>query len=261
MITKKSNFQNFQNVLFAFFMRELKTRFGTSKNGYLWMLAEPIFHILLLSTIFYELGKTISINISFPMFLIIGLLPYFLFNNIVNKIIVSIEANKGLMAYSPVEYIDPIIARTLLEVFLFMITFLIVNFIFVMIGIFEPPQNTLLFFSLIFGIIIFAFGFGLISVIIKEYWTNFNKILVIFMRPLYYISGIFFTANIIPSQYRDYFLYNPLFQYIEALRASWFRDFNDQYVNYYYIFGTSIVFLAISLLVYQLNKERIKITS
>jgi len=260
MIRKKANsFTIFSNVIFAFFMRELKTRFGQKKYGYFWMFVEPLFHILILSFIFSGLGRTVSLNISFPMFLLLGLLPYFLFNNISNKVMDAVSANRGLLAYSPVKIIDPIIARVLLEVMISTLTFITVSLVFIMADFFYPPEDILKFVLMIFVLVIFSFSLGLIFAIIKEYYEDFNKVTSIILKPLYYTSGIFYTAEMIPTTYREYFLYNPILVFIEAMRAFWFKEYTDKYVNYEYIFGLTLFLLALSLYMYKNNQEVFKV--
>jgi len=260
MVRKKTNsFTIFSNVIFAFFMRELKTRFGQSKHGYFWMFVEPLFHILILSFIFSALGKTISLNISFPIFLLFGLLPYFLFNNIVNKTMDAVSSNRGLLAYSPVKIIDPIIARVLLEVMVSTITFLAALVVFVPANFYYPPDKLLGFIGVVVVLIIFSFSLGLIFAIIKEYFPDFNKVSAIVLKPMYYVSGIFYTADMIPATYRDYFLYNPILLFIESMRSFWFKEYNDKYVSYEYLFGLTLFLLALSLYMYRNNQEIFKV--
>jgi len=44
-------------------------------------------------------------------------------------------------------------------------------------------------------------------------------------RPLFFTSGIFFTAEMIPSEIRQYLLYNPLLHMIEIVRSAFFDYF------------------------------------
>lgn len=54
-------------------------------------------------------------DISFPIFLVNGIIPYFIFSDIAIRSLKSIEANKGLFNYRPVKPVDTVVARTLLE--------------------------------------------------------------------------------------------------------------------------------------------------
>lgn len=65
-----------QAAVKALFLREIKTRFGKYRLGYLWAVLEPAGHLLILLTIFgYVMHRTMP-DISFPVFLINGLIPF-----------------------------------------------------------------------------------------------------------------------------------------------------------------------------------------
>jgi capsular polysaccharide transport system permease protein len=104
-----------QAAVKALFLREIKTRFGKYRLGYLWAILEPTAHLLILLAIFGYIMHRSMPDISFPVFLLNGLIPYFLFSNIAIRSIGAIEANLGLFNYRPVKPIDTIIARVILE--------------------------------------------------------------------------------------------------------------------------------------------------
>ncbi len=57
-----------QAVIKALFMREIKTRFGKYRLGYLWAVLEPAAHLMVLvGTLGYVMHKTMP-DISFPVF-------------------------------------------------------------------------------------------------------------------------------------------------------------------------------------------------
>ncbi|HFM0752662.1 TPA: ABC transporter permease, partial [Escherichia coli] len=77
----------------ALFFREIRTRFGKFRLGYLWAILEPASHLLILLGIFsYIMHRTMP-DISFPIFLINGLIPFFIFSNISRRSVGAIEAN------------------------------------------------------------------------------------------------------------------------------------------------------------------------
>ncbi|VFS71038.1 Polysialic acid transport protein kpsM [Kluyvera cryocrescens] len=113
-----------QAVIKALFMREIKTRFGKYRLGYLWAVLEPAAHLMVMVGIFgYIMHRTMP-DISFPVFLINGIIPYFIFSNITNRSISAIEANQGLFNYRPVKPIDTIIARAILEIAIYIFVYI-----------------------------------------------------------------------------------------------------------------------------------------
>jgi capsular polysaccharide transport system permease protein len=114
-----------QAAVKALFLREIKTRFGKYRLGYFWAVLEPAAHLLVLMVIFGFIMHRTMPDISFPVFLLNGIIPYFIFTNITNRSIGAIEANLGLFNYRPVKPIDTIIARASLETLIYAAVYLI----------------------------------------------------------------------------------------------------------------------------------------
>ncbi|HFO5052873.1 TPA: ABC transporter permease, partial [Escherichia coli] len=126
---KRSGFEVQKVTVEALFLREIRTRFGKFRLGYLWAILEPAAHLLVLLGIFgYIMHRTMP-GISFPVFLLNGLIPFFIFNSISNRSVEAIDANQGLFNYRPVKPMDTIIARTLLETLIYIIVYVLLMLI------------------------------------------------------------------------------------------------------------------------------------
>ena len=81
----RSGFEVQKVTVEALFLREIRTRFGKFRLGYLWAILEPSAHLLILLGIFgYIMHRTMP-DISFPVFLLNGLIPFFIFSSISNR--------------------------------------------------------------------------------------------------------------------------------------------------------------------------------
>ena len=96
------------NVIRALFFRELKTRFGKNRHlGYFWVIGEPLMQILVITTLVTLIREHIS-NLIIPgqtpvfMFLACGIIPFFMFRNIVTQLMGGIAGNLSLFFYKPV---------------------------------------------------------------------------------------------------------------------------------------------------------------
>ena len=125
----RSGFEVQKVTVEALFLREIRTRFGKFRLGYLWAILEPSAHLLILLGIFgYIMHRTMP-DISFPVFLLNGLIPFFIFSSISNRSVGAIEANLGLFNYRPVKPIDTIIARALLETLIYVAVYILLMLI------------------------------------------------------------------------------------------------------------------------------------
>ena len=102
--------------MFALFIRELKTRFGRFKLSYLWAVLDPLFTISALCLIRVAMGSGKIAGLEFPIFYASGMLIYQLFGKIGTSAIGLVESNLSLMNYQRIKPMDPIIARTILEI-------------------------------------------------------------------------------------------------------------------------------------------------
>lgn len=227
-------------VIKALFLREAKTRFGKYRLGYLWAILEPAAHLIVMLIIFgYIMHRTMP-DISFPVFLINGIIPYFIFSDISIRSIKAIEANQGLFNYRPVKPVDTVIARALLEVVIYILVYLVLMGILRLSGEVFSPSRILLLLSTWFFLIILSSGMGLIFMVIGSSIPETEKFLPIVIKPLYFISCIMFPLQAIPKEYRSYVLWNPIVHVVELSREAVVANYTSD--------GVSLGYLAICTL-------------
>lgn len=212
-----------QRVVFALFLREIKTRFGETKLGYAWVVIEPMLHILFLVLIFSFLRDRMMPQVPFVLFLITGLIPFFLFKNISKALMGSLKGNVALFAYKPVRPFAVYIARTLLETVIYGAIFGILLgviwwFDFIPFTITHPLELM----GATFAIILFAFCFGIILSLVNHVFPSIKIIVDIIFSLLYFLSGIMFPLWIIPTEYLHYLEWNPMLHLIELFREAFF---------------------------------------
>lgn len=244
-----------QAAVKALFLREIKTRFGKYRLGYLWAVLEPAAHLLVLLTIFGFIMHRTMPDISFPVFLLNGIIPYFLFSNIAKRSIKAIEANQGLFNYRPVKPIDSIIARTYLELLVYLFVYVVLMLFVGLMGEQFTITNILMLFLTWLLLVILSFGVGLIFMVIGKTFPETEKILPIVLKPLYFISCIMFPLHAIPKQYWHYLLWNPLIHVVELSRESVVVGYVSDGVSLQYLAMSSLVVLFIGLALYRIREE------
>lgn len=213
----------FRSVVLALFIRELKTRFGESRLGYAWVIIEPMLHIVMLLVIFSVVRDRMMPQVPFSLFLITGLIPYFLFQHIANALMGSIPANLALFSYKPVRPIAVYATRTMLETLIYGTIFGIILLAFWWFDL-APVQIgfPLELFGISGLIILFSVAVGIgLSILIHKFPSLKMAVKIMFML-LYFLSGIMYPLWIIPSEYLVYLQYNPLLHLIELFRESFF---------------------------------------
>lgn len=253
---KRSGITAMKDVVFAIFMRELKTRFGGYKLGYAWVLLEPVAHVLVFSTLFTLRGKEAVSGIDVPLLILTGILPFKFFMGTMNQIANACSSNKALFSYRQVKPIDCVFARALLEGIVFLVSYavlLVVFHVFVL----DVAINDLLMMLLVYSQLYFlAIGFGLLIAYATLKFADTPRFVSLVTTPMFFLSGIFFTSEMIPQQFWPYFSWNPIFQVIEMGRDAISANFNSQFVSYEYVFLLTLFVFSIGLIQFQTNRQR-----
>ena len=71
-----------------------------------------------------------------------------------------------------------------------------------------------------FFAILLAKGIGMIFVILHVRFRDIEQIVTLILRAGFYLSGVFFSADIIPSEYLDLYFCNPVAVFIEMARGA-----------------------------------------
>ncbi|MDI9221125.1 ABC transporter permease [Pantoea sp. EA-12] len=251
----RSGFEVQQAAVKALFLREIRTRFGKFRLGYFWAILEPSAHLLVLLGIFGFIMHRTMPDISFPVFLLNGIIPYFIFSNITNRSVGAIEANQGLFNYRPVKPIDTIIARAVLETLIYAAVYILLMLVVWMAGEYFEIANLLQLVATWGLLILFSCGIGLIFMVVGRTFAETQKFLPILLKPLYFISCIMFPLHSIPKDYWPYLLWNPLVHAVELSREAVMPGYVSEGVSLTYLALCTLVTGFIGLALYRTREE------
>ena len=99
----------------ALLLRELQTRFGQYRLGYVWVLLEPLFSIGIMIFLFGTVMQRTLSGMEYEIFLLNGIIPFFMFRSGVTQALSATQSNKGLFKKNKVKKKDALIARIFLE--------------------------------------------------------------------------------------------------------------------------------------------------
>ena len=241
----------------ALLLRELQTRFGQYRLGYLWVFLEPLLTIGIMVILFGTVMQRTLPGMDYAVFLINGIIPFFMFRTGVTLGISATESNRGLFSYRPVKPIDALLARNILEFLLKFTAYIAFTAAFVWFGYhisFEQIPQLLGYWTLLF---IFMLACSLIFIVIGDFSKELNKFLSVFFLILYFLSGILYSIHIIPVEYREYLLYNPLIHIFELMRHAVAPNYalvSGISLSYFLIW--MIITLFIGLLLYKRFERR-----
>ena len=253
---QRTSWQIQKAVIHALVIRELKTRFGQYRLGIVWALLEPLMQIMFFMTLFYFRGRASVGGLELPVFLATGLVPYLYFNKVISQSMGAVNANQNLFIYRQVRIFDAYLSRFLLEAviaFVTLITLVIGSWWF---GYQVVVVNTLKFLLLFTLVSLFAFGTSLVFGVFNSLYPEVGKFIPVILRPLFFISGTFFTINDMPPSLHPYLLWNPLLHTFELMRSCFSAHYNTSLVSMEYLMICTLVAMTLGMLMYRANWRR-----
>jgi capsular polysaccharide transport system permease protein len=227
----------------ALILREMTTTYGRSPGGYLWAFLEPVGSILMLTFVISSGLKLRqpSLGVSFAMFYATGVLVFGLYVRTQQKIAQSIAYSRSLLRYPAVRFFDTILARLFLNV-LTQTAVMFVVFGGIMM-LYETrtnidPRWILLSIAMSAS---FALGVGTVNAFLIPLFPVYASLFGIITTPLFFLSGVLYVYEELPSYAQRVVWYNPLVHIISMMRRGFYAQYKAEFVDPLYVFTLSLV--------------------
>ena len=219
-------------VIHALVLREASVKFARHRLGYVWAFVEPVAYVSAFVLILSLGGRALPAGMPAVPFFITGVIPFFLFREVAAATLAGVTSNKALLVYPQVSAFDVIIARALLEIATTIVVFVLLLGAVRALGIDFRIERPLQAFGWLIAMGLAGFGFGAACGALEPLFPAVQRIVpAVVLRPLFWISGVFFTSGMLPPALRDMALLNPLLHMIELLRSAFFHEFESQYAT------------------------------
>ena len=243
-------------VISALTLRETRSRYGNRKLGFFWALFEPFAHVTVFIAIFSSLGRASPIGDNIGLFLLTGIMPWLLYNNIVSGIMNGLGVNKALLGYPQVMPFDIVISRVIIEFSSITLVFLLFIGIAFSSGASININNFLQLMSAATLFVMFGVGIGLINAAILHSTPSYANIYSAISRPLYFMSGIFFTADFLSPDVYAILKYNPLLQMMEWFRGGFYTSFDNPLYDVEYTLTVTFIVFFVGLIAEKLTSKK-----
>ena len=232
-------------VLFALMVREMGAKFGRSAGGYFWAIAEPLGGIVMLALAFSVALRSPPIGTSFMFFYATGIIPFNLYRSVESATSGAVRSNRGLLTYPVVTALDAVLASFLLST---LTTMLVGAILFIGIIViqdvhvnFEPVKV-----MLAMGMAgTLGLGIGTLNCVLGGFFPTWKNVWKVVTRPLFLVSGVFFTYDSVPAAFQKILWYNPLAHVIGMMRSGFYGVYRDEYVSVPYVMGFALVTFVI----------------
>jgi capsular polysaccharide transport system permease protein len=229
------------DIVLALAGRELRARIGQNSLGYAWTYAAPLAWIAATYFAFYFLSRTSPVYTDTITFIISGLLPYAAFRYTVTAVGRVNSGIRGLLIFPSVTHEHGVATMALLEFINIFVVFAVVavaNYLLFGNGELADPL-------MFVGGTALAWGLGASYAYFFSVLGRINPLMqqvgILLLRPTFFISGIFYTANELPDRVLDFFGWNPLLHAIEIARDGMLFHYESRVSSPLYVIGWIVV--------------------
>lgn len=225
----RSGLQIVRDTFFALLLREVRNRYGAFRFGYVWAVAQPLIFVVIMNQSRHLLGGTDAkiFGVSGFYFFVIGILPYFMFQHAYNQSMGTMASMRGLFSYRAVRPMDGIVVRCVIEFALLGVVMALLMLGMTWLGSSTELENPLAFFAAILLLFVVALGAGLIADVYVTMNEESRRVFSLIERPLFFLSGVFFVAEVVPEPLRAWLMWNPLLHAIDLGRGAVLTEYES----------------------------------
>ena len=233
---------------------ELRSKFVRSALGGLWMILNPLSQVLIfafvLSAVLSAKLPGITNQYAYAIYLMAGTLGWSLFAEIVNRCLTLFIDNGNILK----KLVFPRIALPLIvtgsAVVNNALLFVAILLIFGVLG--HLPSMALIWLPVLMIInIALALGLGLGLGVLNVFMRDIGQIVPVIMQFLYWFTPIVYMANIIPEQYREWLVFNPMIPIINGYQNILLYNKEPEWTGMGVITLIALSLLAFSLVLFR----------
>lgn len=246
-------------VVGALMLREIHTRFGEFRAGYLWGIVEPMVHVLSFAFIIAYFSHATPLGSSLEVFVATAVVPFFFFREMMMRVETAARSNRALLYFPIVKVIDTVIARVLLEVATWILIAILTLTLLGILGFESMPSDPL---KCIWVMIITGWlgaGLGMVNSSIAVFTGAWERVLHVLMRPLYLFSGVAFLPSAMPDTVRNILWYLPTAHLIDWLREGFFDGYYSTFVDKNFIIWLGATLWIIGLFMERMLRSRMEV--
>lgn len=209
-------------VIGALIIREMHTRFGRRRFGYLMLFFEPLLFAGMIAVIHGRAVGGDNIRGTFEFFSI-GYLMFFLYRGLINRAGGTIGSNRSLLYHRQVTLPDLFYSRHLIEGIACCGVLTVFTIAAVALGGDVPDSPVKMLCALILMLLL-GQGLALVVGAVTAEWEGLDRIIHASSYLMMPFSGVFFMVDWLPEWSQDAVLWVPTVHCFELLRDGQFGD-------------------------------------
>ena len=244
-------------VIIALALREVHTLYGGKSLGYLWAIVKVAFSVAVFWAIRHFAHAAAPHGMTMLSYLVAGFGIWYIVAQCLAKCMAAVDGNRALLTFPQVTPLDIMLARCLVVTATQVVSMAVLLCTGAVFGYALTISNlALLIFCIILSSLL-GLGAGVIFGSLTLYIPAFQHIVPMFMRILFFASGIFFSVSAFSHRIGDFLMLNPIMQLVEMTREALSRGYKSQYADFGYVVEVTFGFLFIGMLLERYVRRKV----
>lgn len=240
-------------LIFELIKSDLKTKYKNSLLGFLWIIFEPLFLMLIIYTVF---SKFMRFNMqNYPLFILSGTILWRFFVNTTNQSLQLFQRNKDLILKVKIErMILPfsLVLSNLIMVFFEYTIYIVIYFIVKK----NIPLTLIIFIPYIIIFSLFLFGLSTLLSTFYIFLKDLKAGWEIFVQGLFFLCPIFYPYEIVPYNLIQFYMINPVAVFIMGMQnILFYSNIPDPTIMINSLLF-SLIFSLVGYIVFIVNEDR-----
>lgn len=209
----------FRHFIRSSIVNEFRSRFIRSRLGGLWGIIHPLMQVaifaFILSHVLASKLPGIDNPYAYAIYLMAGTLAWNLFAEVMQRSLTLFIDNGNLLkkiAFPRISLPVIVVGGALLNNMLLLLAILL---IFLLLG--HVPGMQILWLPLLVLVTLgFGLGLGLILGVLNVFLRDIGQVVPIVLQFLFWFTPVVYMSSIIPEQYRQWLVLNPMYTLVEA---------------------------------------------
>jgi lipopolysaccharide transport system permease protein len=248
------NFKQFIGVTWQKARLNLKSETSVNYLSYGWWFLEPLIHMMCYYVVFGLLMD--RGGPGFVFFLLVGLIPWLWFSRTVNQATTSLIGGKALMnqLFIP-KFFFPLVL--IVQTTIKQVLVLSILLLFLLLTGHEPSIHWFGVVPIFIVQLLFMLPLAALGALVVVYVRDLKLLIPTIVQFMFFLSGVFFSLDKVPVEYRQYILFNPMAGIIKSFREVLLDGFWPDWQYLLVVVAVSVFALIVLLLLYRSNEQAI----
>ena len=209
----------YRGALQSLAWRNVRSRYKQAALGMTWAVVQPAVQVLVFTVLFGRMVKVPSGGVPYPVFALVGLLAWNLFNKIVSDGAVSLVANQSIITklfFPRIYLVLAAGASALLDALVTTVLLVILLSVYHI----APTAKLWLAVPALAGVLLFSFGFAALLAAINARWRDVQHIVPFMLQVGLFVTPVIYANSFVPARWQWVLAFNPLTGLIGIFRAA-----------------------------------------